>query len=106
MFEYLRKKQMYRVLFDTFQPKVDESAFASGATYWKDFYGDIKEDIPPGIPYPLVQNSQITCFVDAKHAGKVVTWSSHAFVLIYLINAPIVWFSKKQNTVESSTFGS
>ena len=45
---------MYRVLFDTFQPKVDESAFASGATYWKDFYGDIKEDIPPGIPYPLV----------------------------------------------------
>ena len=26
--------------------------------------------------------------------------------MIYVMNAPIIWFSKKQNTVESSTFGS
>ena len=31
---------------------------------------------------------------------------SHSGVLIYINRAPIIWFSKRQNTVESSTFGS
>ena len=31
---------------------------------------------------------------------------SHTGVLIYINRAPIIWFSKRQNTVESSTFGS
>ena len=47
-----------------------------------------------------------TCFVDSKHAGKVVTRRSHTWVLIYVMNTPIIWCSKKQKTVEISTFGS
>ena len=35
-----------------------------------------------------------------------MTRRSHTGILIYLNNAPIDWYSKKQNTVESSTFGS
>ena len=34
---------MYRVVFDLFQPKVDESAFKSGEMDWMYFYGGIKE---------------------------------------------------------------
>jgi hypothetical protein len=30
----------------------------------------------------------------------------HTGILIYVQNAPIIWFSKRQNTVESSSFGS
>ena len=40
---------MSRVLFDQFQPKIDDSLFASGTTYCKDFYGDVEEGIPLGI---------------------------------------------------------
>ena len=47
-----------------------------------------------------------TCLVDADHAGNVVTRQSHTGVLIYGMNAPIIWFFKKQNKVESSTFRS
>ncbi len=47
-----------------------------------------------------------SCFVDADHAGCRVTRRSHAGVLIFVNWAPILWFSKGQNTVESSTFGS
>ena len=46
------------------------------------------------------------CFVDANHAGNVVTRRSHTGILIFVQNAPIIWYSKKQNTVETSSFGS
>ena len=48
----------------------------------------------------------ITVFVDADHAGDRATCCSFTGILIYVNRAPIIWFSKKQNTVETSTFGS
>ena len=38
--------------------------------------------------------------------GNVITRRSHTGILIYVQNASIIWFSKRQNTVESSSFGS
>ena len=46
------------------------------------------------------------CFVDADHASNTVTRRSQTGILIFLNRAPIVWYSKRQNTVETSTFGS
>ena len=43
MFEYLKKHEMSRVLFDPFQPKDEENEFALGTMDWKSFYGDIEE---------------------------------------------------------------
>jgi hypothetical protein len=48
----------------------------------------------------------ISCFVDANHARNVITRRSHTGILIFVQNAPIMWYSKRQNKVESSTFGS
>jgi hypothetical protein len=58
------------------------------------------------MPTPLGKPVCISCFVDANHAGNVITRRSHTGILIYVQNAPIIWFSKRQNTVESSSFGS
>ena len=63
------------------------------------------EELPPSIPVALGRSVHTTCFVDANHAGNVVTRLSHTGVLIYLMNTPIIWFPKKQNTAESSIFG-
>jgi hypothetical protein len=46
------------------------------------------------------------CFVDADHAGNRITRRSQTGILIFCIRAPILWYSKRQNTVETSTFGS
>ena len=46
------------------------------------------------------------CFVDANHAGNKVTRRSQTGILIFCCMAPIMWHSKRQNTVETSTFGS
>ena len=94
------------MVFDPKHPEVDQGSFASVDTDWTDFYGEVVEDLLPGMPEPLGKSVHTTCFVDADHAGNVVTFRSHTGVLIYVMNAPIICFSKKQNTVESSTFGS
>ena len=97
---------MSRIVFDPKKTKIDERSFAPGTTDWRDFYGEVMEELPPRMPVALGRSVYTTCFVDANHAGKVVTRRSHTGVLIYVMNTPIIWFSKKQNTVESSTFGS
>ena len=40
------------------------------------------------------------------YAGCLATRHLHMGVLIFVNKVPIVWFSKCQNTVELSTFGS
>ena len=75
---------------------------------WSDFYKaeDVQEELPPKMPEPRGREVTISCFVDANHAGNVVTRRSHTGIIIYVQNAPIIWHSKRQNTCESSTFGS
>ena len=45
-------------------------------------------------------------FIDADHAGDVVTRRSRSGFIVYLNSAPIYWLSKKQTSVETSSFGS
>jgi hypothetical protein len=102
--QFLEKNPMKRVVFDPRRVKLDESTFAHGD--WTEFYGDVKEEDPPDMPEPLGEPVVMTCFVDANHAGNKVTRRSHTGIIIFLNNAVIQVYSKRQNTVESSTFGS
>ena len=56
------------------------------------------------MPPPCRHAVSSHCFVDADHASNTVTWRSQTGILIFLNRAPIVWYSKRQNTVETSTF--
>lgn len=47
----------------------------------------------------------ITCFVDANHAGNVKDCRSQTGILIFINKAPMHWYNKRQNTVKASTFG-
>ena len=71
-----------------------------------ELYPDARIEIPPNAPKPLGESVIISMFVDADHAGNRVTRRSHTGIVIYINSAPIIWYSKRQNTVESSTFGS
>ena len=53
-----------------------------------------------------VSPMEMTCFVDADHAGCHETRRSHTGIMILLQKLPIVWYSKRQNSVEGSLFGS
>jgi hypothetical protein len=48
----------------------------------------------------------MTVYVDADHAYDLVTRRSITGILVMLNNTPIRWVSKRQKTVETSTYGS
>ena len=91
-------------MYDSSLPKVKESSFVNAK--WEEIYGEIEEDLPENMPKPRGRSVTISVFVDASHAGDHVTRRSRTGILIFLQNAPIVWYTKKQATVEASTFGS
>lgn len=105
IFAYLAKHPHAPMAFDDCMPRLNQEAFP--VTDWSEsVYKDATEELPPRMPVPRGNPVQMTCFVDANHAGDKVTRRSHTGFIIYLNNAPIDWYSKKQSTVESSTFGS
>ena len=73
---------------------------------FREIYRDAKEELPKNMPKPRGREVETLGFVDASHGANKKTRRSHSGYLIFLNKAPIVWFSKKQNTVEASTFGS
>ncbi len=103
IFAYLKAHSRSRIVLDPSLPMVDEHSFVQAD--WSEFYVDAKEAIPPNAPEPRGKAIVISCFVDADHAGNLVTRRSHTGILIFCNKAPILWFSKRQNTVETSTFG-
>jgi hypothetical protein len=73
---------------------------------WTDFYGDIKEPIPHDCPKPRGNPVQTTCFVNSDHAGDLVTRCSRTGVVILVNRASIVWYTKKQGSIKTSSFRS
>ena len=72
---------------------------------WKEFYGDMMEPVPLNAPEPCGCDVDLHMFVDSDHAGDKLTRRSRTGFIIYLSSSPIVWYSKKQATIETSVFG-
>ena len=102
---YLKNNPKKRLVFDPTEPKITDRG-AQKSVDWTEFYPDAEEEDPPHMPEPLGVAVSTHCFVDADHAGNKVTRRSHSGILLFVNGALISWFSKKQNTVESATFGS
>jgi hypothetical protein len=104
IFAYLKKHQSAAIVFDDDVPAIDERRFKQFD--WSDIYGNVEEALPPNMPAPLGNPVEMFCFVDSDHAGNLATRRSHSGIIIFLNKSPILCYSKRQNTVESSTFGS
>ena len=104
MFGYLKLYPKRKLAFDGLHPKISERMFKKHE--WQDFYRDAKEAIPSNMPVPRGNSMSTHCFVDASHGSDRATRRSQTGILIFCNKAPIIWHSKRQNTVEASTFGS
>ena len=62
--------------------------------------------MPPDMPEPLGKEVVMRCFVDADHSGEKLTRRYRSGFTIFLQMGPIYYCLKRQNTVETSTFGS
>ena len=105
IFGYVKGHLRSRLVFDPAYRDWTTVDWYDGAD-WKEFYPDAVELIPPGAPEALGNEVQINIFCDAAHATCLATRRSTTGVLIFINGAAVRWYSKRQNTVETSTFGS
>jgi hypothetical protein len=104
MFGYLKLYPKRKLAFDFQHPIISERMFQ---TYdWYEFYRDATEAIPNDMPIPRGNPMSTHCFVDASHGSDRATRRSQTGILLFCNKAPVIWHSKRQNTVEASTFGS
>jgi hypothetical protein len=104
IFSYLKYNSSFPLRFVTEEKEIDGECFTEAD--WSDIYSDAAEVLPTNMPEPAGRGVRITVFCDANHAGNKVNRRSHTGFIIFVNSAPIIWYSKKQNTVESSSFGS
>ena len=60
--------------------------------------------IPRHIPEALVKYVVIKSYLDDSPAGNMVNRRSHSGIIIYVNIKPIIWYSKRHNIVEASSF--
>ena len=71
----------------------------------KQFYGNGKELMPSNTPRLIEEEFIIQAFVDADFAGDNLTRRSRSSFLVMLNNIALLSFSKKQSSMETSSFG-
>ena len=107
IFSYLKAHSNAEMVFDPTPISPDLTLFERADWSYLPYDGEmLKEELPADMPKPLGPSMTMRVFVDSDHAGDLLTRRSRTGFIIFLNNAPIYWSSKKQNSCETSTFGS
>jgi hypothetical protein len=104
VFRYLKKYIKLKLVLDHRLRNMEQFDFKTFE--WERYYPGAKELIPDDLPDALGNPVQVTFFVDAAFATDLVTRRSTTGIIIFVNGAPILWYSKRQATVETSTYGS
>ena len=105
IYGYLAKMKFGTIRIRTAEP--DYSDLPVIEHEWaRSVYGNVSEAIPTNVPEPLGKRVVQTTLVDANLMHNLVTGRSVTGVLHLMNQTPIDWFSKKQTTTETSTYGS
>lgn len=105
LFGYLKAHTKGQLLID--DSYRDWSSYQMDETRsWTEFYPDAEEELPPNMPKGKGKHARITVYVDADHAHDQATRRSVTGIIVFVNNTPIKWVSKRQKTVETSTYGS
>ena len=95
IYSYAVRTKDYAIRFRTYQP--DYSFLPDQDFDWTySVYGDVQEILPDDMPEPLGEEV-INCLA----TGKSLTGYLH-----FVDKTPVDWYSKKQATVETATYGS
>ena len=74
---------------------------------WEQFYQSmVVEELPYDMPVAKGKPVRVSGYFDANHAGCLQTRRSVMGIVMFLNKTPVKWYSKQQNTIETSTYGS
>ena len=106
IFSFLKHNPKLSIHMDPQLPEVNYTIFDVDRTTFHEQYRDAEEEFPADMPNPRGKSVVTTAYVDASHASNRITRRSHTGFIIFLNKAPIIWYSKRQQTVEASAFSS
>jgi hypothetical protein len=105
IYGYLRKMKEARIRVLTNEP--DFSDYQDPEYDWSSsVYGDVKEIIPTDILEPKGKYVTLSHYFNVNLYHDMVTGRSITAILHFLNQTPMDWYSKKQATVKTATFGS
>ena len=86
----------------------DYSALPDQEFDWeRSVYGNVSEMLPSDAPKPLGKYVTLTHYYDANLFHDAIVTGCSVTGILHLINKmPLDWYSKKQATVETATYGS
>jgi hypothetical protein len=108
IFGYLKKHKNRRIIVDSRDPIIEGGRDILDKDFTKifaDFYPDASEEIDRKIPEPLIDELEITAFVDSDHAHDKVTRRSISGLLVLVGRTPVFFMSKRQGAIATSTYG-
>jgi Reverse transcriptase (RNA-dependent DNA polymerase) len=103
---YLKKYPSHGYIINPKSPSIDPKY--ETVKLKEDFGGQyqyFQEDLDPKFPEPIVPEMDINIFVDANHAHDKVTGRSVTGLFCFVGSTPVSWRSKRQASVQTSTFG-
>jgi hypothetical protein len=107
IFAYLKAHSNAEMVFDPAPVEPDMTLFGrQDWTYSPYDYEGTQEELPSNMPKSCGPWMTMRVYVDSDHAGDMLTQRSRTGFIVFLNKAPIYWSSKKQNSCETSTFGS
>ena len=104
IFAYLHKHPKVTLYLSHKVPNMDYDSFQTRKDDFAEIYRDAEETMSHRMPVPRGRSVISTAFVDASHAPNKKTRRSHTGYVVFLNRAPIIWYSKRQQTVETSIF--
>ena len=109
VFGYLKKYRNRRVVVDSRDPirvgGKDALKNIDFVELFKDTYPDATEEIDCKVPEPMIDELEITAFVDSDHAHDRTTRRSITGLLILVGRTPVYFMSKRQGAIATSTYG-
>ena len=106
IYGYLRNYPDGAIRFRTELPPNDQLFSMPEYDWMYSVYEQVREEVPPEAPPPKGKTVRSTTFVDANLLFCKATGKSATGIIHMLNQTPVDWFSKKQNTVETATYGS
>jgi hypothetical protein len=102
---YLSRSREAAVRFRTGIPETSDLPYQDYDWFYS-VHGNVEEMVPHDCPEALGKMIQLLHFDNANLHHDWVTGRSVTGILHFINQTPIAWFAKKQNTVETATYGS
>jgi hypothetical protein len=108
VYGYLRETKDGGLRYDVrkFDWRPDDDAWVFHDWMHSVYGPDLHEQVPYDVPQAKGKEVQMTVFVDANLMYDYASGRSATGIIMYLNSAIIDWYSKRQDTVETATYGS